>query len=223
MLPDAPAAGRPHRPLAIVAIVPGHQRIVVVATTAGAAHPPRLPDDLGRNPVVLTAPTAEAARVVRALGADPQVETLLAPTRYPAADRGHRLDELVRRHALRDRFRDVVVVTDPASSILLLRVLAPDQLAAGGPVTVVGLPRGDRPVVVRRAVAAGVAAGVVALVAQPVAPILALPAAMAALGVALLLVPPWRHLGRESLLAAAVAVAVILALVAGSTRFPGSW
>jgi hypothetical protein len=203
--------------------VPGRQPIFVVSTSADEAELQRVRDDLGRDPVVLTAPTAEAKRVVSALGVEPRVEVLLAPASFPPADRGHRLDELVRQHALRDRFRDVVVVTDPATATLLLRVLAPDQLAAGGAVTVVGLPRGDRPVAVRRAVAGGVVLGVVASVAEQRAVVLALPAAVAAVGLGVLLVPPWRHLGRELLLAAGIAVAVLLVVVAGSARFPGGW
>jgi hypothetical protein len=59
--------------------------------------------------------------------------------------------------------------------------------------------------------------------AEPLAPILTLPGAVASVGLALLLVPPLRHLGRELLLAAAVAVAVVLTVVAGSARFPGAW
>ncbi|KRF00664.1 hypothetical protein ASG88_09395 [Nocardioides sp. Soil777] len=203
--------------------MPGRQPIFVVSTTADEAALQRVRDDLGRDPVVLTAPTAEAKRVVSALGVEPRVEVLLAPASFPPADRGHRLDELVRRHALRDRFRDVVVVTDPATATLLLRVLAPDQLATGGAVTVVGLPRGDRPVVVSRAVAGGVALGVVTGVAEQQAAVLALPVAVAVVGLGVLLVPPWRHVGRELLLAAGIAVAVLLVVVAGSARFPGGW
>ncbi|WP_107766119.1 hypothetical protein [Nocardioides terrigena] len=203
--------------------MPGRQPIFVVSTSADEAELQRVRDDLGRDPVVLTAPTAEAKRVVSALGIEPRVEVLLAPASFPPADRGHRLDDLVRRDALRDRFRDVVVVTDPATATLLLRVLAPDQLATGGAVTVVGLPRGDRPVAVRRAVAGGVVLGVVTGVAEQQAAVLALPVAVAVVGLGVLLVPPWRHLGRELLLAAGIAVAVLLVVVAGSARFPGGW
>lgn len=195
----------------------GLQRILVVNTTAGEAELERIRDGLGRNPVVLTAPSAEAKRVVGILAVEPRVEMLLAAVSYPQADRGHRLDALVRSHALPDRFRDVVVVTDVATSTLLLRVLAPDQLAGGGAVTEVGLRRGDRSIVVGRAVAAGIVLGV----AEPLAPLLTLPGAAALIGLALLLVPPWRHIGRELLIAAAIAVAVALAVVAGSARFPG--
>lgn len=207
---------------AIVASVPGYQRVLVVSTTAGEAELLRIRHDLGRDPLVLTAPTAEAERVVRALGAEPRVEVLLAAVRFPPVDRGHRLDELVRGHALRDRFRDVVVVTDSATSTLLLRGIAPDQLPHGGPLTVVGLPRGDRPVAVRRALATGVVLGFASGVAEPVGAILA-PGVVALIGLALFLVLPWRHLGRELMLAAAIAVAVGLVVLAGSARFPGGW
>ena len=68
----------------------------------------------------------------------------LAPVRFPDVDRGHRLDEVVRRHAVEDRYRDLVVVADQATLTLLLRVLAPDQLPEGGPVTEVGPAPRDR-------------------------------------------------------------------------------
>ena len=201
--------------------MPSRQRILVVTTEADEAELLRLRKDVGRDPVVLTAPTAEAKRVVRTLDVEPRVEVLLAPTRFPQADRGHQLDALVRRHALDDRFRDVVVVTDAASSTLLLRVLAPDQLATGGAVTMVGIPRGDRPVAVRRALVSGLVLGVAAGAAEPLAPILTLPGAVALVGLVLLPFLAWRHLGRELLLAAGVAVVVVLSVVAGSARFPG--
>ncbi len=203
--------------------MPGHQRILVVSTATGEAELVRVRDDLGRDSAVVAAPTADAKRVVRVLRIEPQVEVLLAPVSFPAADRGHRLDELVRSHAVSDRFRDVVVVTDSATSTLLLRTLAPDQLSTAGAVTVVGLPRGDRPAAARRAVAVGVALGLVAGMAERPAVILALPGALALTGLVLLLVQPWRHVGRELLLAAGIAVAVVFAVVAGSARFPGAW
>lgn len=203
--------------------MPDHQRIFVVSATGEGSDLSGLPDDAGRAPVALTAPTAEAERVVRRLRVEPEVDVLLAPVRFPHADRGHRLDELVRRHALRDRFRDVVVVTDAASATLLLRVLAPDQLPTGGAVTVVGLPRGERPIAVRRAVLAGLGLGVIAALAQTWLPILVLPAATALVGAGLMVGETRRHVGRELLLAAAISVAVVLVLVAGSARFPGGW
>ena len=207
----------------IVASVPGHQRILVVSTTAGEVELQRVLDKLARNTVLLTAPTAEATRVVRTPEVEPHVEVLLAPVSAPPADRGHQLDSLVRRYALHDRFRDVVVVTDPATSTLLLQALAPDQMPSVGAVTVVGLPRGDRPMAGRRAAVSGLVLGVAAGVADPLTPILALPGAVAVVGLALLLVAPWRHLGRELVLAAAIASTVVLAIVAGSARFPGAW
>ncbi len=213
----------PSRAPAIVASVPGHQRIFVVSTTAGEVELQRVLDKLARNTVLLTAPTAEATRVVRTLEVEPHVEVLLAPVSAPPADRGHQLDSLVRRYALHDRFRDVVVVTDPATSTLLLQALAPDQMPSVGAVTVVGLPRGDRPMAGRRAAVSGLVLGVAAGVADPLTPILALPGAVAMVGLSLLLVASWRHLGRELVLAAAIASTVVLAIVAGSARFPGAW
>lgn len=202
--------------------MPDYQRIHVVSTTAADAEPAGLPA-LRRVPVVLAAPTADAARVARSLGVEPQVEVLLAPVRFPDVDRGHRLDELVRAHALRDRFRDLVVVTDPASAVLLLRVLAPSQLADGGPVTVVGLARGERPVAVPRALVIGLVLGVVVAFAERSQVLLSLPVVVALVGLGLLMVVPWRHVGRELLLAAAVCVVVGIAIVAGSTRFPAGF
>lgn len=203
--------------------MPGRQRIFVVSTAVGETELLRIRGDLGRDPVVLTAPTVEAERVARALEAEPQVELLLTAVSAPPTDRGHRLDSLVRRYALHDRFRDVVVVTDSSTSTLLVESLAPDQISSMGAVTVVGLPRSDRPTAGRRAVASGLVAGVAAGVAQPLAPILAIPSALVMVGLTLLLAPSWRHLGRELLLAAAIALAVVLAVVSGSARFPGGW
>lgn len=210
-------------PRTIVASMPGRQRIFVVSTTADEAELLRLRDDLGREPLILAAPTGEARRVVGTLGVEPHVEVLLAPVSFPQADRGHRVDALVRRHALQDRFRDVVVVTDLATSTLLLRVLAPDQLSTKGAVTVVGLKRGDRPLAGKRAVIAGVVLGVAAGVAQPVVPIWVLPIAVASLGLILLPAVPLRHFSREMLLAAAIAITVAVAAVSSSARFPGAW
>lgn len=203
--------------------MPGRQRILVISTAANETELARIRDDLGRHPAVITAPTAEAKRVMHTLGVAPHVEVLLAPVSFPDADRGHRLDDLVRRYALRDRFRDVVVVTDPATSTLLLRVLAPDQLSTAGALTVVGLPREDRPIAARRAVVSGLALGVAAGLAESQAPILMLPGAVSSIALVLLLVGPWRHLGLELLLTAAISVAVVFSLVASSGRFPGGW
>ena len=201
--------------------MPDPQRILVVSTAAREDEVVRARRELGRRPVVITAPTGEAARMVHLLGSDPQVELLLAPVRFPPVDRGHQLDSLVRHHALRDRFRDVVVVTDSATSTFLLRALAPDQLPTAGAVSWVGLARGERPVAVRRGILAGVVVGIIALVvALPY--VLMLPGVVAAVGLGLVLARPWRHLGLELLLSAAVAAVVVLMLVASSARFPGA-
>lgn len=199
------------------------QRIFVVGTRAGADEVARLRSTLSADAVVLTAPSAEAKRVVDGLGVEPVPDVLLAPVRFPDVDRGHRLDELVRRHAVQDRFRDVVVVTDPATVTLLLRVLAPNQLPMAGAVTEVGLPRGSRPVPLVQAALGGGVLGFLAHAASNVLPIWGLPLLVLMAGLALLLVPRRRHLGEALLISVAVAVAVSLLSIAGSERFPGSW
>lgn len=203
-----------------------YQRIFVVGAQAGPDEVARLRSSLGSDVVVLTAPTVEAKRVVAGLGVEPVPDVLLAPVRFPDVDRGHHLDQLVRRHAVEDRFRDVVVVTDAATVTLLLRALAPDQLPMAGAVTEVGLPRGSRPVpLVQAALGGGVLAFVAVLAANAipfwVVPLIALLAGLA--GLALLLVPRRRHLGEALLISVAVAIAVSLLSIAGSSRFPGSW
>lgn len=200
-----------------------YQRIFVVSTRAGAPEIARVRKALGRETTVLTAPTGEAKHVVDGLGRDPVPDVLLAPVKFPDVDRGHRLDELVRRHAVADRFRDVVVVADPATVTLLLRVLAPDQLAAAGPVTEVGLPRGSRPVPLGRAVAGGVALAVVTGLLASAIPFWVPPALVVVAGVALLLVPRRRYVGHALLIATGVAALFSLLAIAGSSRFPGSW
>ena len=75
----------------------------------------------------------------------------------------------------------------------------------------------------RRAVVWGVALGVVADLTEPLVPIPALPAMVAVLGLLLLLVEPWRRIGRELLLGATIAIAAVVALAASSQRFPGNW
>lgn len=199
------------------------QRIFVVSAQAGGVDVERLRGRLGASVRVLTAPTAEARRVVEALRREPVPEVALAPVRFPDVDRGHRLDQVVRRHAVEDRYRDLVVVADPATLTLLLRVLAPDQLPEDGPVTEVGLPRGPRPVPLNRAVVGGVVLGVVAGVLSGVVPFWVLPALVVVAGVVLLVVPGRRHLGQALLIATGVAAVVMLFSVAGSTRFPGAW
>lgn len=199
------------------------QRIFVVSAQAGVDEVARLRRRLGSSVRVLTAPTPEAKRVVEALQREPVPEVALAPVRFPDVDRGHRLDEVVRRHAVEDRYRDLVVVADPATLTLLLRVLAPDQLPESGPVTEVGLPRGPRPVPLNRAAVGGVVLGFVAGVLSGVVPFWVLPALVVLVGLVLLVVPGRRHVGQALLIATGVAAVVMLFSIAGSSRFPGAW
>lgn len=200
-----------------------YQRIHVVTTRAGAAEVERLRTGLGASAVVVTAPTPEAKRVVLGLKRDAHPDVLLAPVRFPDVDRGHRLDGLVRRHAVEDRFRDVVVVADPATVTLLLRVLAPDQLPSAGPVIEVGLPRGPRPVPLGRAAIGGAALAFVALALSALVPVWLLPGLVTLVGLALVVVPGRRYLGQALLLAVATSLVVGLLVIAGSARFPGAW
>ncbi len=215
---------------ATVGCVTDLQRIFVVTVPEGAAEIAALRARLGRDVTVLTAPTADAKRVVESLATRPGgehrdvvPEVLLAPVRFPDADRGHRLDDLVRRHAVADRWRDVVVVADAATVTLLLRALAPDQLAAPGPVTEVGLPRGTRPVPVAPAVAGGAGLALASGVLSAAVPFWVLPLLTVLAGLALLVVPGKRHVGEAALIAVAVALLGSLLVIAGSSRFPGAW
>jgi hypothetical protein len=199
------------------------QRILVVSTRADAAEVGRVRAGIGSSAVVITAPTADGKRIVRGLGHTAHPEVVLAPVRFPDVDRGHRLDEVVRRHAVADRFRDVVVVADPSTITLLLRVLAADQLPTSGPVTEVLLPRGPRPVPLGRAAAAGVVLALLVSLLSAVVPVWALPALAAVVGLVLLALPGRRWLGLSVLIAVAVALGVSLLATAGSARFPGAW
>jgi hypothetical protein len=203
--------------------VSDYQRILVVSTRAGHAEVAQVRSGIGSSAVVVTAPTADGKRIVQGLGHTAHPEVLLAPVRFPDVDRGHRLDEVVRRHAVADRFRDVVVVADPATITLLLRVLAPDQLPAAGPVTEVLLPRGPRPVPLGKAAGAGLALAVLAGLLSGAVPVWVLPALAAAAGAVLLALPGRRWLGLSVLIAVAVSLVVSLFAIAGSARFPGSW
>ncbi len=199
------------------------QRIFVVSTQADAAEVARVRAGIGSSAIVVTAPTADGKRVVQGLGHTAHPEVVLAPVRFPDVDRGHRLDEVVRRHAVADRFRDLVVVADPATITLLLRVLAPDQLPASGPVTEVGLPRGPHPVPLGRSAAGGVGLALVASLSSAVVPVWVLPALAAVAGLVLLVLPGRRWIGQSVLIAVAVALGVSLLAIAGSARFPGAW
>ena len=200
-----------------------YQRIHVVTTQAGAVEVERLRAGLRSSAVVVTAPTPEAKRVVVGLKRDAHPDVLLAPVRFPDVDRGHRLDALVRRHAVEDRFRDVVVVADPATVTLLLRVLAPDQLPSAGPVIEVGLPRGPRPVPLGQAAIGGGGLAFVSLLLSTLLPVWLLPGLVALAGLVLLVVPGRRYLGQALLIAVATALIVGLLVIAGSDRFPGAW
>lgn len=200
-----------------------YQRILVVSTHADAAEVQRVRSQIGSSTVVLTAPTAEGKRIVQGLHHDAHPEMVLAPVRFPDVDRGHRLDEVVRRHAVADRYRDVVVVADPATITLLLRVLAPDQLPASGPVTEVGLPRGPRPVPLGRAALGGVGLAVLMGLLSMTIPVWVLPTMATAAGLVLLALPGRRWLGLSALIAVAAALVVALLAIAGSARFPGAW
>ena len=63
----------------------------------------------------------------------------------------------------------------------------------------------------------------VAVLAANVIPFWVLPLLAVLAGLALLLVPRRRHLGEALLISVAVAIAVSLLSIAGSSRFPGSW
>ena len=54
-------------------------------------------------------------------------------------------------------------------------------------------------------------------------PIWVLPLLVVVAGLVLLAVPRRRHVGEALLISVAVAVAVSLLSIAGSSRFPGSW
>ncbi len=200
-----------------------HQRLFVVTTKIREAEIVDLRKRLGSTAMVLTAPTAEAKAVVTGLGRTPSPEVILAPVAYPDVDRGHRLDDLVRRHTVADRHRDVVVVVDPATATLLLRVIAPGQLAASGPVTLVSLPRASTPVALWKVAVGGT---VLALLSGLVGPVVSIPflfGLVVLVGLALLAWPQQRHTGKAVLLSVVVAVIVALFAIASSARFPGGW
>ena len=199
------------------------QRIFVVGTQIGDADVAALRKRLGKVVTVLVAPTGDAARVVQVLGHEATPDVMLAPERFPGVDRGHRLDELVRRHALGDRQRDVVVVADPATVTLLLRVMAPGQLPERGPVTVVLLPRAAAPVSLVHVAAGGVALAALTGLMAAVLPFWLLPGLVVLAGLALLLVPRHRRAGQTLLLVTGAAAVVGMLAIAGSARFPGAW
>jgi hypothetical protein len=186
------------------------QRIVLVPTGAAAAAIP-----VPRRGLVLVV-------------ADPAAESWAASTGLPTeplpALPVRDLENLVRARAVGDRWRDVVVVADAVTVSALTSALCDlpgsSALAAADDIVVVGLPRGARPV---RPLDVVVGAGLLSLstlvLIGRVYP-LVLPAVVAGGGLLLL---PWsgsRHLGRTLLAVAGIAAVVVLAVVAGSTRFP---
>lgn len=200
------------------------QRVMLLpgATGGDGAGRPAVP----RSALVLTAPDAAARARAVSLGRPVVVSQELAEGRpgESSAERAHRLDTLVRSHAVSDRWRDLVVVADPDT----LRDVAtglcslPDATMWSGAaeVVTVGLPRGTRPV---RVLPTLVGALVVALLALPLLgrfhPLL-LPGLVAVGGVALL---PWavtRHAARTLLAVAGLATLVVFLGVAGAGRFP---
>lgn len=200
-----------------------HQRIFIVTTEIRGAEIGALRKRLGATATVLTAPTAEAKAVVTGLGRKPAPEVVLAPVTYPDVDRGHRLDDLVRRHAVADRLRDVVVVADPATVTLLLRVIAPGQLASSGPVTLVSLPRASDPVPFGKVVIGGAVLAVLSGLVDPFLPLPFFLGLIMLVGLALLLSPRQRRNGQAVLLSLVVATIVALLGIASSARFPGGW
>lgn len=203
--------------------VTDYQRIFVVSTQIRDDEVTALRKRLGKAVTVLTAPTGEAKRVVRGVGHEATPDVTLAPERFPDVDRGHRLDALVRRHALADRQRDIVVVADPATVTLLLRVTAPGQLPERGPVTMVSLPRAAAPVSLVHVAAGGVALAVLTGLLVTILPFWVLPGLVVLVGLALLPVPRHRRTGQTLLLATGAAAVVGMLAIAGSARFPGSW
>ena len=200
-----------------------HQRVFVVTTQIREAEIGALRKRLGATAAVLTAPTAEAKAVVTGLGRKPSPEVVLAPVTYPDVDRGHRLDDLVRRHAVADRLRDVVVVADPATVTLLLRVIAPGQLASSGPVTLVSLPRASDPVPFGKVVIGGAVLAVLSGLVDPFLPLPFFLGLVMLIGLALLVWPRQRRNGQAVLLSVGVATIVALLGIASSARFPGGW
>lgn len=199
------------------------QRVVLIATTTPAA---QVRPRLGRRPLVLCAPTPEAKRIVaglavRAPGLEATPEVLLTPVTTSGPQRGHDLEALVRRHALADRYRDVVVVADPGTTALVARGLTGHR-GPTAPMTVVGLPRGGRPFATPwwAVCAAGFLLAVVAGLLVPRLHLLAVPALVAAVGVGLVPSGRTRPLGLAVLAAAGVALVLVLLGVSSARRFP---
>jgi hypothetical protein len=195
------------------------QRIILVPT--GAAH---REFNRPRRGVVLASPDPAAQALATTTGLPVVTSPELADAGRADADRAQRLERLVRGHAVSDRFRDVVVVTDAETVRVVtteLCALPGASTLPGGPeVVIVGLPRAARPVQVGPVlVGAGLVTLVTLLTVGRLYP-LVVPAVVAVAGLVLL---PWtgsRHLGRTLLAQAGLAAVIVFVVVAGSGRFP---
>jgi hypothetical protein len=197
------------------------QRIVLVPTDA--AHPTF---SRPRRGVVLAAPDPAA----QALAATTGLPTITSPELAAAgpaeaeADRVRRLETLVRGHAVSDRFRDVVVVTDGetvrAVATELCALPGASTLPGGGEVVTVGLPRAGRPVRLGPALVGAGLVSLLTLVTLDRLYPLVIPAVVALGGLVLLPWPGTRHVGRTLLAQAGLAAVVVFVVVAGSGRFP---
>jgi hypothetical protein len=200
------------------------QRIVLVPIGAAGSSVP-----VPRRGLVLTAPDPAAQAWAARTGLPTETRPELGRPRADqdgddTAARTRLLEALVRDRAVSDRWRDLVVVADADTvrsvTAALCDLPGSSALAGADDVVTVGLPRGPQPV---SPVSVAIGAGLVALVTlvllgtvYPLVP----PGLVAALGLVLL---PWsgsRHLGRTLLAVAGIAAVVVLAVVAGSTRFP---
>lgn len=197
------------------------QRIFAVPTQAPGQGFARLP----RRTLVLVAPGDDAKALAASWGVTPEVEVELGPSPAGRDERRRELDTLVRRHALGDRWRDIVVVADRDTVDLVVTGLCDLPGAESGSpsregVTIVGLPRSTRSVPLWSVVLAGILlAAVVAITAGRLYP-LVLPAILAAVGVLLLPAPRTRHHGYAALVIAGVGTIGGLLIVSSLARFP---
>ncbi len=197
------------------------QRIFVVPTQTPGPGLARVP----RGALVLVAPGEAAEALAAGWGAEPEVQVELGPSSAGHDERRYELDALVRRHALGDRWRDVVVVADHDTVDLVVTGLCdlpgaePGTRSRDG-VTVVGLPRSTRSVPLWSVVIGGIVlAAVVAIGADRIYPLL-IPAATAVIGVVLLPAPRTRHHGYAALVIAGTGLVGGLLLLSSTARFP---
>ena len=200
-----------------------YQRIFVVGAQAGADEVARLRSSLGSDVVVLTAPTVEAKRVVTASGSSRCPTCCSRRSGSPTSTAGTASTSWSAAMRCEDRFRDVVVVTDPATVTLLLRALAPTSCRWPAPSRRSACRAARVPYRWCRRRWAAACSPSWRCSPPNVIPIWVLPLLVVVAGLVLLLVPRRRHLGEALLIAVAVAAAVSLLSIAGSSRFPGSW